>query len=347
MDYVTLGQTDLKVSRLCQGSMTWGEQNTEAEGHEQLDYALAQGLNFIDTAEMYPIAPRQQTYGDTERIIGKWLKARNNRDKVVLATKIVGPAAPFKFIRDGDLKLDRKNIEVAIDDSLKRLQTDYVDLYQIHWPDRSFNGFGRREFAIVEDEDYTPLQETLEVMGDLVKAGKIRHFGVSNESPWGVMKYLQIAEAKGLPKVASIQNWYNLVGRGFETGLAEVALREKVSLLAYSPLGAGALTGKYLNGAKPEGRRLTLWEGRYPRLNSPIVEKAVASYVTLAKDNGLDPAQMAIAYALTKPFLACAILGATSMEQLKTNIDAAQITLSPEVLEAIENIQKANPDPAP
>jgi aryl-alcohol dehydrogenase-like predicted oxidoreductase len=347
MDYTTLGSTDLKISRLCLGSMTWGEQNTEAEGHAQLDMALEAGINFIDTAEMYPIAPRRETYGATETIIGNWLKLRGNREDLVLATKIVGPAPSFKYIRDGELRIDRKNIEAAIEASLKRLQTDYVDLYQIHWPERSFNGFGRREFKPVEGETFTPLEETLEVMGELVEAGRIRHFGLSNETPWGVMKFVQIAEAKGLPRVVSVQNWYNLIGRTYEIGMAEVSCRENVGLLAYSPLAAGMLTGKYRNGAMPEGARLSKWAGRYPRLEGEKVSRAVAAYWDLAAAHELDPAQMAIAYCLTKPFLASAILGATTRAQLANNLAAMDLTLSDAVLEGIEKIQTENPDPAP
>lgn len=346
MKYKPLGRTDLTVSQICLGTMTWGEQNTEPDAHEQLDAAIGAGINFIDTAEMYPVPPRAQTYGLTETYIGTWLAKRGNRDKVILATKVTGRSGSFPYLRDGKPCLDRRNIEAALNDSLKRLQTDYVDLYQLHWPDRNTNFFGQLGYQHKADEVTVPIAETLQVLGDLVKSGKVRHIGLSNETPWGTMTFLCSAEQQGLPRVASIQNPYNLLNRSFEVGLAEVAHREDTGLLAYSPLGFGMLSGKYLHGARPHGARLTLFD-RFTRYTHNIARWATQAYVELAEKHGLDPAQMALAFVNSRSFLTSTIIGATSMEKLHDNIKSIDIELSTDVIEGIENIHRQSPNPAP
>jgi aryl-alcohol dehydrogenase-like predicted oxidoreductase len=346
MKYNPLGRTGIDVSEICLGTMTWGSQNSEQEAHDQLDYALSQGVNFIDTAELYPTTPLSaETYGDTERFIGSWLKARGNRDKVVLASKVAGPGRPH--IRGGE-PMNRAGILAAIDASLSRLQTDYVDLYQLHWPNRGHyhfrNSWGYDPSKQDRNQVAEELSEILETVGDLVKAGKVRALGLSNDTAWGTMRMLALAEQKGLPRVASIQNEYNLLYRTYDLDLAELSHHEDIGLLAYSPLAAGLLTGKYLDGAKPEGSRLTKngdLGGRY----QPLQEPAVRAYVDLAHKHGLDPAQMALAFCLTRPFMASVIIGATSMEQLKTNIAAKDVTLSEEVLDGIARIHRLHPAP--
>ena len=346
MKYNPLGRTGMSVSEICLGTMTWGSQNTEAEAHQQLDYALEHGVNFIDTAELYPTTPlSKDTYGDTERFIGTWHTARGNRDKVIIATKVAGPGRDY--IRGG-APTSRAGILEAVDGSLKRLQTDYIDLYQLHWPNRghyhfrnswTYSPWKQDRKKVAED-----LAEILETLGELEKAGKIRAVGLSNETAWGTMQFLQLAEEKGLPRVASIQNEYNLLYRAFDLDLAEVCHHEDVGLLAYSPLAAGLLTGKYLDGAKPAGTRLTTNHdlgGRY----QPHQEPAVAAYVDFAKDHGLDPAQMALSFCLTRPFMASVIIGATSMDQLKADIGAADVTLSPEVMNGLRTLHRRFPAP--
>lgn len=346
MEYRKLGRTNINVSAICLGTMTWGEQNTEEEAHEQLDYALEQGINFIDTAEMYPVPPKEETYSLTEQYIGSWLHQRNNRDQVILATKVAGRADWLPYLRDGQNCFDRKNIEAAINASLERLQTDCIDLYQLHWPDRKTNFFGRLGFEYDPDDESIAIEETLSILADLVAAGKIRHFGLSNETAWGAMNFILQAEVRNLPRPASIQNPYSLLNRSYEIGLSEVSHREDTGLLAYSPLGFGVLSGKYLNGARPEGARLTLFD-RFDRYSSENTQQAVKDYVELAQESGLDPAQMALAYVNSRPFVTSNIIGATSMSQLKSNIDSIDIQLSEEVIEKIQQIHKSNPNPAP
>lgn len=345
MEYRPLGRTDLAVSEICLGTMTWGNQNSEAEGHEQLDYALAQGINFIDTAEMYAVPPTEERYGKTEAIIGTWLKDRADRDKIILASKVVGPA-DRPYIRDGNPRLDKKNIDAAIDASLKRLQTDYVDLYQLHWPNRNSNRFGQLGYVDIEGEDYIDPEETLEALQGLVKAGKVRHVGLSNETTWGVMRFLRAAETKGLPRMESIQNPYSLLNRAYEVNLAECSVREQIGLLAYAPLGAGFLSGKYLGGARPAGSRLASFN-QPSRYDNPNGHKATEKYVGIAKKHGLDPSQLAIAFVTAQPFTTSAIIGATSMEQLKTDIGAADVTLDQAVLEEIDAVHKEISNPCP
>jgi aryl-alcohol dehydrogenase-like predicted oxidoreductase len=351
MEFRRLGRTDISVSLICLGTMTWGQQNTEAEAHAQLDYAIERGINFIDTAEMYPVPPQAETAGRTETYIGTWLKARKNRDKLVIATKVAGRGYPsrgsFEWLREKGTtatELSPKQIRHAVEASLKKLQTDYIDLYQTHWPDRSTTNFGKAEYQHV-DEVTNPIEETLEVMQALVKEGKIRAFGVSNESPWGAMRHLHAAESRRLPRIASIQNPYNLVNRWYEAGLAEITHREDISLLAYSPLAMGVLAGKYLGGARPSGARLTLFT-RFTRYSNPQVERAAERYVALARTYGLDPAQMALAFVNTRPFVTANIIGATSLAQLKTDIDSMNIKLSQEVIDGIEAIHRDQPNPA-
>lgn len=350
MKFRKLGATDIDVSLICLGTMTWGSQNSEAEGHEQIDFALDQGVNFIDTAEGYPVTPpTRDTQGRTEEIIGSWIASRGARDRIILATKVAGPSrgGGASVSRADNNRLDRRNIELAIDDSLRRLRTDYVDLYQVHWPDRSVPFFGKRGLARIEDRpDTVPIAETLSVLADLVKAGKIRHVGVSNETPWGVTEYLRAAREAGLPRIVSIQNAYNLLNRIFEIGLSEVSLRENVGLLAYSPLASGHLTGKYLGGVVPPGSRLAVTK-QFTRYSTPGQPEATARYVALARELGLDPAQLALAYVNSRPFVTSTIIGATSLDQLRTDIGSVRLALDESVLTEIEAIQRAVPDPCP
>ncbi|WPE19561.1 aldo/keto reductase [Shinella zoogloeoides] len=346
MKYNPLGRTGISVSEICLGTMTWGSQNSEQDAVDQLDYAFSQGVNFIDTAELYPTTPLSpETYGDTERFIGNWMKARGNRDRIVLASKVAGPGRPY--IRGG-APMSRAGILEAIDNSLSRLKTDYLDLYQLHWPNRGHYHFrnawsyepSKQDRAKVAAE----LLEILETAGELVKAGKVRALGLSNDTAWGTMQLLKLAEEKGLPRVASIQNEYNLLYRAYDLDLAEVSHHEEIGLLAYSPLAAGLLTGKYLDGARPEGSRLTKngdLGGRY----QPLQEPAVRAYVELAREHGLDPAQMALAFCLTRPFTASVIIGATTMEQLKADIGAKDVALSAEVMNGIRRIHRLYPAP--
>jgi aryl-alcohol dehydrogenase-like predicted oxidoreductase len=326
--------------------MTWGEQNTEAEGHQQMDYALDQGVTFWDTAEMYSVPPREETYGATESIIGTWLKSRGGRDRIVLATKVAGPDQRFPYVRSGKLGFDAANVVAALDASLKRLGTGYVDLYQLHWPERTTNNFGRLDYQHHADETFTPFEEVLGVLQAQVTAGKIRAIGLSNESAWGAMRWLGEAEKSGLPRMASIQNAYSLVNRSFEVGLSEVALREECGLLAYSPLGMGALTGKYLDGHAPATARLNAFT-HFRRYRGPRADAAVRKYVELARGHGLDPAQMALAYINSRPFVTSNIIGATTLEQLRSNIGSIDISLTPEVISGIESIHKDHTYPCP
>ena len=345
MEYRRLGRTDLRVSALCLGTMTFGEQNNEADAHQQLDYALAQGINFIDTAEMYPVPPRAETQGRTEQYIGSWIKARGRRDDFVLASKVSGPSVSFTYIRDGKLRFDRRNIEQAVEASLKRLNTDYIDLYQLHWPERKTNYFGQLGYVHHADDHWTPFEETLAVLDDLIQAGKIRHVGLSNETPWGTMKFLQLAEQKGLPRMVSIQNPYSLLNRSFEVGLAEIAHREDIGLLAYSPLGFGVLSGKYL-GEWPADGRITLFQ-RFRRYTNDQATAATRRYVELARDHGLSPAQMALAFVTSRTFVTSNIIGATTLAQLEENIGSSRVELSPKVLEEIEAIHHQYTIPCP
>ncbi len=350
MEYRRLGRSDIEVSLICLGSMTWGEQNSEAEGFAQMDFAVDQGINFIDTAEMYATPPRRETFGRSEEIIGNWLAARGSRDKIVLATKVTGPSDGLDYIRGGRTRLNRRHIAEAIEGSLRRLKTDYVDLYQLHWPDRPVEAFGQLGYEPSEGEatppEETPPEATLEALAELVRAGKVRSVGLSNETPWGVMRFLALAEAGRGPRMVSVQNPYSLLNRSFEARLAEVALREDCGLLAYAPVAAGALTGKYLNGRRPEGARMTLFPDN-KRYFGTQGQAATAAYVDLARERGLDPARMALAYVLTRPFLTSAIIGATSLAQLENNIAAKDLVLSQEALKAIESIHEIYTYPCP
>jgi len=346
MDYRELGRTGVKVSRLCLGTMTFGEQNSEAEGHAQMDYAFDRGINIFDAAEIYPVPPKPETQGRSEAIIGTWLAARKRRDKVMIATKVVG-RGKMTWVRKerSPTRHSPAQIMEAVEGSLKRLKTDYIDLYQLHWPDRPMRVFEGLNYLHLEGDTH-PIHEILGVLGKLVAGGKVRFVGLSNESPWGVMTFLKASEQHGLPRPVSIQNAYNLVNRSFETGLSEIFYREQMSLLAYSPLGQGYLSGKYEGGALPPGSRKTLFDrlGRYEKGNGP---RAISTYIALARKHGLDPAQMAIAFCLSRPFVTSAIIGATTMDQLKTDIAAADLELSQAVLEDIEQIHLDYPNPCP
>lgn len=346
MEYRQLGRTPLKVSLICLGTMTFGGQNTEAEAFEQLDYATSQGVNFIDTAEMYPIPIEAGTQGRTEEYLGKWMKQRANRNQLILGTKITGPSLRLGHVRGGKTRFNQMQIHEAVEGSLRRLQTDYIDLYQIHWPERSTNNFGKLGYEHTEETDLTDFETTLRALDKLVREGKVRHLGVSNETPWGLMKYLQISDKYGLSRIASIQNPYSLLNRTFEIGLAEFTFREDLSLLAYSPLGFGVLSGKYLNFNQPERSRRTLFK-RYDRYSTPEGVIATVSYIQLAKFSGIDPAQMAIAYVNSRSFISSTIIGATTMQQLKSNIASVDLKLTGDVLGMIEAIHKQHPNPCP
>ena len=346
MEYRKLGNTDLKVSALCLGTMTYGKQNTQEEASAQLDYAVDHGINFIDTAEMYPVPPEKDTQGATETMIGNWLAARGKRDDLTIATKIAGPG--LGTVRDGKGDYSLANIETAVDESLQRLQTDVIDLYQLHWPARNSNFFGKLGFAPDADEaDPVPdMLAVLESLQKMVDAGKIRYVGLSNESAWGTMKFLELAERHGLPRVVSVQNPYNLLNRSYEVGLAEVSHREHVGLLPYSPLAFGVLSGKYLGGEQPEGARLTLFD-RFTRYTKDPGIRATEAYVNLAREHGIDPAQMALQWVTQQPFVTSNIIGATTMAQLENDIASADLTLSSEVLDAVEAIHAEAPNPCP
>ncbi|ASJ95735.1 NADP(H)-dependent aldo-keto reductase [Shewanella marisflavi] len=346
MDYTRLPHSSLDVSKICLGTMTWGEQNTQAEAFEQLDYAIGQGINFIDTAEMYPVPPKAETQGETERILGNYLKARGNRDNLVIATKVAAPGGKSDYIRQ-NMALDWRNIHQAVNDSLERLQIETIDLYQLHWPDRNTNFFGELFYQQGDQEKLTPIVDTLEALADLIKAGKIRYIGVSNETPWGLMKYLQLAEKHGLPRIISVQNPYNLLNRSFEVGMAEIAHREELPLLAYSPLAFGALSGKYLNGQWPDGARLTLFKRFARYTGSQMALDATQAYVELAREFNLSPAQMALAFVNGRRFVGSNIIGATNLEQLKENIDSASVSLSDELLGRIDELANIYRIPCP
>ncbi|GLT18142.1 aldo/keto reductase [Vibrio zhanjiangensis] len=344
MQYNKLPHSTLEVSQICLGTMTFGEQNSQQEAFEQLDYALERGINFIDTAEMYPVPPSAETQGITETYLGNWLKKSGKREKVVLATKVAGPRN-IPYIRD-NMSLDRRNIHQALDDSLKRLQTDHIDLYQIHWPQRRTNCFGQLNYPYPEQQEEVTLIETLDSLAGLVQAGKIRYIGVSNETPWGVMTLLRLAEKHELPRIVSIQNPYNLLNRSFEIGLSEISHYEGVQLLAYSPLAFGCLSGKYLNNARPEGARCSRFE-RFVRYFTPQGIHATQAYIDLAKEHGLEPAQMALAFVNQRPFVASTIIGATNLAQLKSNIDSLDLTLTEELLTGLQEIGTTYSNPCP
>jgi len=351
MEYRLLGRTGIKVSAIGLGTMTFGEQNTEAQGHEQIDHALDHGVNLIDTAEVYSVPPRAETYGSTERIIGSWFAKSGRRSKVVLATKVAGPGAVLgvSHVRGGDNRLDRANILAAVDASLARLQTDYIDIYQLHWPSRPANYFGRLGYE--HAQSLTPAQavtieETLDALGELVRAGKVRHIGLSNETPWGVHRYLHLAETTGRQRVVSIQNPYNLLNRTFDIGLAEMCIREEVGLLGYSPMAFGVLSGKFLGGARPPEARMVRWS-RFSRYNSEHAARATAAYAELAARHGLDLAQMSLAFCRQQRFMTSVLIGATTLQQLRTNLGSAELTLSTEVMKDIEGIHRAHPNPCP
>ena len=345
MFYRNLGHTDIKVSGICLGTMTWGSQNNEQDGHDQLDYALGEGINFIDTAEIYAVPPTAETYGVTESIIGSYLDKTKKRNEIILASKIAGPGP--NWIRNGQGVIDRSNMLTALEGSLKRLKTDYIDLYQLHWPNRDFYHFQKHwKFTPKFDTEQTEANfvEVLETAAELIKQGKIRYLGLSNESAWGLSKYLDLAKQLNLPRVVSIQNEYSLVCRLFEPDLQEVALAENCGLLAWSPLARGMLSGKYLGGNMPAGSRLSL-DPRPDLRSTPACEKAITAYVALAKKHNLDPAQMALAFVNSRPFLTANIIGATTLDQLKSNIASTSIELSPEVLDGIEAIRREYPVP--
>ena len=347
MIYSKLGHTDIEISKICLGTMTFGEQNSEGEAHEQLDFSLENGVNFIDTAEMYPVPPNKKTQGLTEKYIGSWLKKTNNRHKVVIASKVTGPGPDFSYIRDS-LKIDKKNIESAIEKNLQRLNTDYIDLYQIHWPQRQTNYFGQLNYKYSKEnisEIIDNLYESYETLNFLVKSGKIRSIGLSNDTSWGVMKFLEIAKEKSFSKIVSIQNPYSLLNRSYEINMAEIAEMENMKLLAYSPLGFGILTGKYINN-KPKNSRLSLFN-RFDRYSNKNSKDSTIKYVEIANKYNITPTQLALSFVNQQPFVASNIIGATSLSQLEENIKSINIILDKEILDEIESVHTNQPNPAP
>ncbi len=344
MNYKKLGNTDLDVSTICLGTMTWGEQNTQDQGFEQMDYALDKGINFWDTAEIYSIPPREETFGKTEEIIGNWLSKNNKRDKIILASKVSGPRR--EYVRGGENQFGKKNITKALEGSLKRLKTDYIDLYQLHWPERKTNFFGKLGYEHGEAE-WTGFEEVLENLKRFVDQGKIRYVGLSNETPWGLSKFLEISENKKLPRMLSVQNPYNLLNRTYEIGLAEISMRENTGLLAYSPLACGYLSGKYRNNQLPKGSRIALHKDFWTRYNKPNAKKAIDAYYEVAKKYKLDMAQMSLKFLEIQPFVTSVIIGATTMDQLKTNTESVSINLTEEIINDINEIQEIYPNPCP
>ena len=345
MKYTTLPNTDIQVSKICLGTMTFGQQNTEAEGHAQMDYALEQGVNFFDTAEMYSVPARQETYGSTERILGTWFQKTGNRDKVVLASKIAGPNPNFTYMREKN-DFSPASIQYALDKSLERLQTDYIDLYQLHWPERKTNFFGQRGFKVQDDAWEDNIHAVLETLNGFIQQGKIKHIGLSNETPWGIMRFLEESKYHNLPRIKTIQNPYSLLNRLYENGSAETGIRENVGLLAYSPMAFGVLSGKFLTGEAHPNARINLFP-QFSRYNSEQSAAATRLYNEIAKQNGLTLTQLALAFIEHQPFVTSTIIGATTMEQLKENIDTINVTLSEELLQAIDAVQAKIPDPAP
>lgn len=345
MKYTTLPNTDIKISKICLGTMTFGEQNTEAEGHAQMDYALEMGVNFFDTAEMYSVPARQETYGSTEKIIGTWFKKSGRREEVILTSKIAGPSPSFGYMRE-KLDFSPKSIQVALDQSLQRLQTEYIDLYQLHWPERKANFFGQRGFKVQDDAWEDNIQNVLETLDGFVKAGKIKYIGLSNETPWGVMRFLEESKYQNLPQIKTIQNPYSLLNRTFESGLAEICIRENVGLLAYSPLAFGVLSGKYLSGETLPNARITKFP-QYNRYNSAKCSEATHLYQEIAHKYDLTLTELSLAFVNQRAFVTSAIIGATTMEQLKENIATIDVVLSDEILNEINAVQAVIPDPAP
>ena len=346
MEFRKLGNTDIDVSLICLGTMTWGEQNSEKEAHEQLDYALDSGINFIDTAELYPVPPKKETQGLTDQYIGNWIGLRKNRDKFILASKVTGRSG-MDWFRGSETRLDRDNILQSVEASLKRLKTDYIDLLQLHWPDRKSNFFGNLDYKHSEEDDFIPLELQLEALAELAKSGKVRYIGLSNETPWGVAKFLELSKTNNLPRIMSVQNPYSLLNRSFEIGLSEIAIRENCGLLAYSPLAFGVLSGKYLGGKKPKGARLTLFGDQFTRYTKERSIQATEEYERIAKKYNLDFAQMSLAFINRQPFLTSNIIGATTMEQLKSNIGSLGISLSEDIISDIETVHSSNPNPSP
>lgn len=345
MKYTTLPNTDIQVSKICLGTMTFGQQNTEAEGHAQMDYALEQGVNFFDTAEMYSVPARQETYGSTERILGTWFQKTGNRDKVVLASKIAGPNPNFTYMREKN-DFSPASIQYALDQSLLRLQTDYIDLYQLHWPERKTNFFGQRGFKVQDDAWEDNIHAVLETLNGFIQQGKIKHIGLSNETPWGIMRFLEESKYHNLPRIKTVQNPYSLLNRLYENGSAEIGIRENVGLLAYSPMAFGVLSGKFLTGEAHPNARINLFP-QFSRYNSEQSAAATRLYNEIAQQNGLTLTQLALAFIEQQPFVTSTIIGATTMEQLKENIDTIKVTLSEELLQAIDAVQAKIPDPAP
>ena len=344
MNYRKLGNTELDVSTISLGTMTWGEQNTQDEGFEQMDYSLDHGINFFDTAELYAVPPKEETYGDTEEIIGNWFQKTKKRDKIILATKVAGPAR--NYLRGGQNSFVGKNLDDALEASLKRLKTDYIDLYQLHWPERNVNSFGKLGYEHKENK-WNSFEDVLDNLNKHIKNGKIRYVGLSNETPWGVMNYLKFSKDKGLPRMMSIQNPYSLLNRSYEVGLSEVSIREQIGCLAYSPLASGYLSGKYRNGALPKGSRIERDFDFWSRYRKPNTEKAIEEYYKISKKYNLDISQMSIKFCEVQEFMTSVIIGATTMEQLKTNIESVKVKLDKEVIKEINEVQKIYPNPCP